>query len=585
MATERYVLGTKFSMPMDNGEVVKAVAVTSSQGKILQSLYTLMLQTIVLEIWTLVVLAGMALVLKKPSLTHNMNITNIAVWNLQSSPLTVAKAMMEYIPYVPGYALLWMVLAISTIAASVLISTFVTPFLIAGQAAPANPAAIFIPWVVEGPQPVVILNRLRSPPSMRALSALDAIDTATSGLNNQAENSVYFHWQAIPSALPDATIYQFNWSYSVSGTAFGLQYASELLHTAQGSCITEYSWYKPNGSEIYQYKLANDTPKTVIPDLNGSTMLLTPYVSKISTNRSDTTVPFAILVSSARRRTYTKSDDPWYLTGDTPVVQNSSGSPLYAVQDGRPMLSCWQSDTWAYGGKTRSIRQISDLEVIPPALVNVLQYSHQIPRIVTLTQNVGPLGLKSSFGMLGRTFDASNASIVDDMKRLVLGEYVATKNVFLDATLFETKSSSKVENYALFNTNMTDPAEAGAGDFVIYGSEFVALRINMLIAVPVVLVQLFILVVLLGDSYWIPWPWRKVHALSATVLFNNIDSFTHKESHHDAVTPVAPPPLRETDGEIVVRPKWDRHSSSYSWQRVPTQYVNSQTSGHASHTS
>jgi hypothetical protein len=312
------------------------------------------------------------------------------------------------------------------------------------------------------------------------------------------------------------------------------------------------------------------------PDLNGTMMLLSPYVAKPSTNRSDTTVPFAILVSSARRRTYTKSDDPWYLTGDKPIAQDVGGSLLYAVQDGRPMLSCWQSDTWAYGGKTRSIKQIGELEVIPPALVNVLQYSHQIPRIITLMQHVGPIGLKSSFGMLGRTFDASNASIVDDMKRLVLGEYVATKNVFLDATLFETNSSSKIENFALLNTNMTDPAEAGAGDFVIYGSEFVALRINMLIAVPVVLVQLFILVVLLSDSYWIPWPWRKVHALSATVLYNNIDSFTHMESYQDAVTPVAPPSLRETDSEIVVRPTWNHHSSSYSWQKIQTQtYVNS----------
>jgi hypothetical protein len=58
--TQQYLLGTLFSMPYGNGKNEPAIAVGFKEGKALQSLYTLMMQAIVIEIWTLLVLTGMA---------------------------------------------------------------------------------------------------------------------------------------------------------------------------------------------------------------------------------------------------------------------------------------------------------------------------------------------------------------------------------------------------------------------------------------------------------------------------------------------------------------------------------------------
>jgi hypothetical protein len=145
MPPQQYLLGTRFYMPVGDRETELAIAVRFKVGNILQSLYTLMMQAIVIEVWTLVVLAGMTVAWRGRDLTYNMSITDIAIWNRQSSPITVARTMFDHMPYVPGYALLWMGLAVLTVAGSVLLSTFVTPLLIAGQAAPANPEAVFVP--------------------------------------------------------------------------------------------------------------------------------------------------------------------------------------------------------------------------------------------------------------------------------------------------------------------------------------------------------------------------------------------------------------------------------------------------------
>jgi hypothetical protein len=300
-------------------------------------------------------------------------------------------------------------------------------------------------------------------------------------------------------------------------------------------------------------------------------LLLNTYTTnRPSQNPANTNVSFAFLVSSAQRLTFSKSNDPWYLTGDTPSNITYKDANLYEVKRGRPMLSCWQSDTWTIGDKTTSIRNLKELAALPPALVNVLQSALGIPRIITLSQLAGTMALMSSFGMQGRTFNGGSASMTADINRLVLGAYMATKNVFLDATLIDRGPGNEFQNILLNGTNTTDPKEAGAGEFIIYGTDFMALRISVLVAVPVVLVSLFLLVAFLTDSRWFPWPWRGVHAMDATILYNNMmdpDSLSRMEQvSNNTVTPA---PLREVDSKIMIRPRYDQRSSSYSWHRVP----------------
>ena len=577
MSSERYVLGTQFYMPVGDGHKVLAIAVPFKEGKILQSLYTLMMQAIVIEIWTLVVLAGMAAAWKGRELTHNQSITNVAIWNLQSSPVTVAKTMFDHMPYVPGYALLWMSLAILTVVGSVLLSTFVTPLLIAGQAAPANPDAVFAPGLGRSGTPIGV-DRVLSPASMRALSALDAIDPATGGLSQEAQNKVSFTNYSVPNTDPDTTIIRLDWTYNVSGVEFGLQHVPGLIHTAQGSCYTEYSWYNANISEStqssdqYEYSLSQNETENVSVDLSASAKALNLTVfnpKHKSPNPADTNVTFAFLPSSANKLTFSKSGDPWYSTGDT--TTNIKNMNFYQVQRGRPMLSCWQSDNWTVGDHTTSTRNLRDLNALPIGLINVLQASLSIPRIISLTQTVGTMALKSSFGMQGRIFDAESASMASDIERLVLGAYIATKNVFLDATLFDHGSPDEFKNLLFSGTDKIDPRDVGAGDFIIHGTNFMALRISMLIAVPVILMSLFLLVMFLTDRRWFSWPWSKVYAMDATILYNNMmDHNAHDGVELVSSGTVTPTPLREVDGKIILRPTYDRCSSSYGWRPVPT---------------
>jgi hypothetical protein len=571
-SAQQYLLGTWFYMPTSESRSELAIAIGFTEGKILQSLYTLMMEAIVIEIWTLVVLAGMALAWKGRDLTHNMSITNVAVWNLQSSPFTVAKTMFDHLPYVPGYALLWMTLAVLTVAGSVLASTFIIPLLIAGQAAPANPYAVFAPYIRPNGS-VISLDRVLSPASMRALGAVDAIDPATGGVSQQVEKDVIFTEFSMPTD-PNVTNYRLDWTYSVSGKTFGLQHVPDLNHTVQGSCYTEYSWYKPNGSETvdtYEFPLGGNSSSASVDLVNSKTLLLTVYVPKVpSPNLSNTNVTFAFLVSSAHRLTYARSFDPWYLTDST--TTNISNNSLYEVQRGRPMLSCWQSDTWTVDDQTTSIMNLDKHPRLALGLINVLQSALQIPRIIPLTQQVGTMALQSSFGMQGRVFDGEVASVASDLKRLVYGSYIATTNVFLDSTLFNHGSENLFVNLLFSQLNTTDPRAVGAGDFVIYGTDHVALRLSMLILVPVILVFLFLLVMLLSNSRWFPWPWRGVRAMDATVLYNNMmDPDTIKRMEQVSDIAVASTPLREVDSKILIRPKYDHRSSSYSWHRIPTQ--------------
>jgi hypothetical protein len=568
----QYLLGTPFYMPTGHGRSELAIAIGFKEGNFLQSLYTLMMQAIIIEIWTLVVLAGMAVAWRGRDLTHNMSITNVAVWNLQSSPLTVAKAMFDHMPYVPGYALLWMSLAVLTVTGSVLMSTFVTPLLIAGQAAPANPGAVFVPGRGLNSSQIG-LDRVLSPASMRALSALDAVDPATGGVSHGAANSVHFTNYNAPTSNPNTTFYQLNWTYIVSGVQFGLQHTPDLIHTAQGSCYTEYSWYKPNGSETldpYEFPQGGTQPVNLS---DPKTLLLSVFApSAQDPNLANTNVSFALQVSSAQRLTFAKSDDPWYWTGDVPTKLSFKGAILYQVQRGRPMLSCWQSDTWTIGDHTTSIMNLKDFSRLAPGLINILQSALQTPRIIQLIQQVGTMALQSSFGMQGRVFDGEVASMDTDLKRLVRGAYIATRNVFLDATLFDHGSGGEFTNSLFHKQNTTDPKLIGAGDFVIHGTDFVALRMSMLILVPVILVFLFLLVMFLSDSRWFPWPWRGVRAMDATVLYNNMmdpNAIQRMEQVSDVA--MTPAPLREVDSKILVRPKYDQRSSSYSWHRIPTQ--------------
>lgn len=88
----------RFTMPTHDGPKA-AIALTFESSKILQSLYTLMLKMIVIQIWYLIVLVGISLSAKKHR-SHNISIANVIIWNAQAAPLDIVKLMFAYIAHI-----------------------------------------------------------------------------------------------------------------------------------------------------------------------------------------------------------------------------------------------------------------------------------------------------------------------------------------------------------------------------------------------------------------------------------------------------------------------------------------------------
>ena len=123
-----YLLGRRFSMPIENG-ARDAIAVSFDTGKKLLSAYTLMVDLIVLQIWTLIVLAALSMFIRKAH-SPNIGATSAAIWNSQGSAFSVLTSMAKYFLHMNRkrdrlYVLSWMFAAAGLIALAYAISIWV----------------------------------------------------------------------------------------------------------------------------------------------------------------------------------------------------------------------------------------------------------------------------------------------------------------------------------------------------------------------------------------------------------------------------------------------------------------------------
>lgn len=145
---QTYVLGQRFSMPIENG-TRDAIAVSFDTGKKILSSYTLMVNLIVLQIWTLIVLAAISMFMRKAH-SPNIGAAPAAIWNSQTSAFSVLTLMAKYFLQLNRkrdrlYVLSWMFAAAGFIALAYAISILVPRFLILGNGAPVEPESIFVP--------------------------------------------------------------------------------------------------------------------------------------------------------------------------------------------------------------------------------------------------------------------------------------------------------------------------------------------------------------------------------------------------------------------------------------------------------
>jgi hypothetical protein len=224
-----------------------------------------------------------------------------------------------------------------------------------------------------------------------------------------------------------------------------------------GECVTEYSWiyssasvdrYEPWGAKnrtvnVQRYAEQYDPPRA-------DTYTHPDRIHDIVTSGKTL---FAIIPNTVDRQSFTSSSDPWYSTVPATNVsqQQSKDAAGYRVAPGRPALSCWQQTSYVYGNNT--VHSVFDLEElkgfnIPIAWHNHLVVHFSVSMVAQLGFILGRGILLSSATFLDGIFDAASSSAEREIVRLVLGAFVASREIFRDTTQVRVR-------YGLLNSAST----------------------------------------------------------------------------------------------------------------------------------
>lgn len=514
---QTYVLGQQFSMPIENG-TRDAIAVSFDTGKKILSAYTLMVNLIVLQIWTLIVLAAISMFMRKAH-SPNIGAASAAIWNSQTSAFSVLTLMAKYFLQLKRkrdrlYVLSWIFAAAGFIALAYAISIWVPRFLILGNGAPVEPESIFVPMNYnDSYQSLFESNSLLTPSSLRAAGSVNA--TTLQKVNMS---------KSVVTSSVNGTVKRIGYDYTITGAEFGLQHAPDLRLTVEGSCVTEYSWLVDtivlNDTVIVDnYSIFAGDPSTV------QFRTLSLFDGRAPTGffhtgsrQSQSNTTFAIAVSSIGRFSFTEGSDPLYAT------DASEEFAPYQVMPQRPILSCWQNDIWFNKDNKGATSELSSLPGLNmPENFTSLFFERflGVPVIATMGPRLGNRAIQSSVTSVEQVFDAGASSMETDLHYLVAAAYIASTRILGDTTTISSNSTN-LPNIAL------DPATGklypGVADFIINSSNIATLSVKVLIIIPVVLVFLFLLVIILTNT---PASWNKAQALRATILYSCLDQKTN----------------------------------------------------------
>lgn len=514
-----YLLWKQFSMPTQNG-TRHAISVSSEDGKKLLSAYTLMVDLIVMQLWTLAVLIAISALMRKPH-SPNIGAASAAIWNSQGSPFMVMKLMARYLFIIKKwrdwlYILVWMFAAAVLIAATYVLSIGVPRFLLLGNAAPVNPKSIYIPEVPK---------EARSNEEYEAFSLKVPASLRAAGSVNSATFQKVTVRTPLESSGVNGTIKQVNYAYAITAAGFGLQHAAGLVLSVEGSCITEYGWLKSSkpdgcGTWIDTYDFA----RYGSPDFNATLSLYDgrqpmAYFYLGPEEKTKTNTSFVIAISSAGRISFSNGTDPLYATQKTSDEFFTDKGIDYAVMTGRPLLSCWENDVWTYHGHKGAVSQLSSFPNLnmPDGLAKNFNRSLGIPMIVSLGASLGNRALQSASTALGQVFDARSASMESDLGYLVAASFIASKNILTDATT-TNRNRTSLNNAAM--DLQTGDLYAGSADFIVTSSDIATISTKVLVTIPLILIFLLFLITIITQS---STSWNKAQALQATVLYSCLD--------------------------------------------------------------
>ncbi|KAL7266158.1 hypothetical protein RUND412_011307 [Rhizina undulata] len=374
--------------------------------------------------------------------------------------------------------------------------------LLIGNVAPVKASAelLFYPDMANMGPHSTENARINGIQAQSALAALGAVNDAMLVWKGK----VFTHSETIPadnSTYPDDTGIRFTYGYNLTGADLGLQFASQLHLTVNGTCETKYEWLMPlpyDGSNITDnYTLWPGQDYNTSSHVNkGPTRSSFPvagfYEGAFPNDTSEST--YAIVYGTAHSHSITNSTDPWFATEGMP----SSEKPLSRfnetqwVRDRRPPLSCSEYAIWEYRGNYASTANFSSIPGLPVSAVlqEVITTATLAPILSQIGFILQQAALLSRFTYTSGVIDANASELAVDMEHLAWAAYVFTRGMVVDTTVAPTQRLQLTTSNIFLYKNGT--LREGSGDFVLTSKDVTTISLHYLIAIPLFFVALTI---------------------------------------------------------------------------------------------
>lgn len=493
---DTYLLWHIFSYPTKNGHE-DAIAVSRSWGDSINAIYSVLIEMLLMQFFQFLIVVLVYL----GNRSSSTFVHRVDQFVYEAEPTLVIIRMLKSITGISRSAILSqgfrgyeqaMLLLIAWSAIS-LVPKFVPAFaihgLLIGNAAPVNPAQIYVPPLYNnsdlGLQ--IPLDAISRPKAFRAVGQ---VETASDDLLNKVTVSQ-------PVVLQDLgngeQIQKIDYNYTITARDFGLQTFHGLTLNVQGSCRTEYGWfddyYDSDDLETdFYYIFGDDSLSFYASPLYGYTPIAYPQIPGLPYAMNNT---YAIMISSMQCESFTIGTDPWYLTNTTGVsAVYADGDLVYNVLRDRPGLSCWQMDEWTYNNQSSTTWGLPNISGLgfPESLRDVFYSQLASPSVFNTVNSLGSIALASSTTAQYFTIDAASSSIYNDLKRLVLTSYIMTTNLLLDTTLYNRDNTYNASSL-VSQADLKQVAQ-----FVVDDPNIATISLSFAVAMPIATLIMFLIV-------------------------------------------------------------------------------------------
>ena len=518
---QTYQLWKRFSMPVD-GDTRDAIAVPGYVANQLNSAYTILMTSMIMNLWCILFAVAFFIMLRRETHHH----LSTSIWNKRAS---LSDSFFEIVqPGTKGHWKHWWIYPVLIIivfcwVAQNALAIIVPPYIIIGNAAPVNPDAVLALRNTDPSGKRLPNAQLAKISSLEVPAALRAAGSALVASAN-IESKVSTTFTSLGTTTNGDAVSRIDYGYTVTGADLGLQFYPDLLLVVAGACTTEYGWLissdDANGYTNDTYTLFGDRRRGTqsLNLFDGAAPVA--YFFNGPPGDAPGNLTWAAYISSVDRVSYNPGTDPLYRTGKT--ASPSIGGTGFSVAAGRPVLSCWQTDTWRYHGLSSTIVGLNSTALpgleLSPGMQLVLAHYLGAPRIVDIGRQLGLSALLSSTTSIGNIFDAEASSAFSDLRRLILAAYIATTNTLTDTTLYPDDIPGRNTRLVSLARDESDNPKPGVGDFVVWSFDVTTLSVKAIIIIPVLSLISWLLA--LGLLRWSPL--AVVNALDASVMHKTL---------------------------------------------------------------